>query len=188
MPTYSKIIIAIIIAAVGLYVANSIFFGLDSTEYDFRNAKWGMSPEEVKASENPELESGLGGKFLFYADTLAGYDMLISYMFAGQITTENTSLILIAGNCNVLIDDGFQRLDIDDANKIYELLTNEYGKPRNELEVEVDNGTLNTITWETKSTEIVLSLRDIRGSGSYSIDIAYLSKKYRSQLESTLDY
>lgn len=184
MPTYSKIIIAIVIAAGVVYAGNKLFYGFPETENDFRQAKWGMSPEEVKASENPDLEIGVGDNFIFYQDKLAGYDAVISYMFDMK---DDSSLRLIAANYDFSADGLNPNLGLEDYDKIKELLTNEYGQPISKFGMEVGHGSIKTARWETRSTEITLSLRDILGDGKYQIDAAFLSKKYKSQIESTLD-
>lgn len=184
MPTYSKIIIAIIIAAGIAYLGNSLLFGLKSTEYDFRNAKWGMSPEEVEASENPELEIGVGDNFIFYQDKVAGYEALISYMFG---LNDNDSLNLIAANYDFSADGLNADLGAEDFEKIKEFLTSKYGQPISKANINLEHGSLSTVSWETLSTEITLSLRDILGNGKYHIDAAFLSKRYKSEVKSTLD-
>lgn len=187
MPTYSKIIIAIVIAAGVVYAGNLLFFGLPETEHDFRQARWGMSPEEVRASENPELENTFGDNFIFYEDKIAGYDAVISYMFWGQPATENPSLILIAGNYDFSADNLNPNISLEDFETIKQFLSSQYGKPLSEAGVEVGYGSLKTVMWETSSTEIILSLRDILGDGKFQIDVAFLSKKHKSQVDSALD-
>ncbi len=187
MPNYSKIIIAIIIAAGVVYAGNELFYGLPETEHDFRQAKWGMSPEEVRASENPDLQDTFGDNFIFYEDKIAGYDAVISYMFWGQLATEDQSLQLIAGNYDFGADNLNPNLSVGDFEAIKQFLSSQYGKPLSDVGVEVGHGSIKTVMWETRSTEIVLSLRDILGDGKFQIDVAFLSKKHKSQIDSALD-
>lgn len=184
MPNYAKIIIGIIIAAGVVYAGNVLFFALPETEHDFRQAKWGMSPEEVRQSENPELEIGAGDNFLFYEDNISGYDALISYMFG---VDNNDSLILIAANYDFRTDAPSPELGTEDFEKIKEFFITEYGKPMSEVGVDMGHGSLNTVTWETRSTDITLSLRDVLSNGVYAIDIAFISKKYKPKLKENLD-
>ncbi len=114
-----RIISILLIVVCILTVFTLILFA--EVKYDFRKTNWGMSKEQVKATENKNPD--------FEDDAMLGYDVTISgkdfacmysfledklyesgYIFAGEHTNEN--------------------LYIDDYEELKETLTKKYGKPK----------------------------------------------------------
>ncbi len=51
---------------------------------DFRNTRWGMSPDEVQRVESANLYGEPGKNPLLFEDTVAGYNMVVVYIFVDQ--------------------------------------------------------------------------------------------------------
>jgi len=80
----TKVIIAIIFLITLIYAADKFFYKQKEYEYDFRNAKWGMSIDEVKATENkaPKREYDLGPYYtLTYQGTFDGMSTDYEFKF-----------------------------------------------------------------------------------------------------------
>jgi hypothetical protein len=111
----------------GILICIFLFFSiaaLSNDKYDFRKTNWGMSKEQVKATEDK--------KPYYEADTVLGYKVTISekdfrciysfledklynsgYFFTGEHTNKN--------------------LYIDDYKELKEILTKKYGKPKTDI-------------------------------------------------------
>ena len=117
-----NVFILLIISCI-LIIFTSILFA-EEIKYDFRKTNWGMSKEQVKATEDKKPD--------FEADTTLGYDVTISgkdfaciysfledklynsgYFFTGKHTNKN--------------------LYIDDYEELKETLTKKYGKPKMDI-------------------------------------------------------
>jgi len=153
--------------------------------YDFRETTWGMSKEQVKATEDKKPD--------FEADTMLGYDVTISgkdfsciysfledklynsgYFFTGEHTNKN--------------------LYIDDYEELKETLTKKYGKPKTDIPglwkndlykddkshwgmaISVGHLTYGA-SWETSTTEIYLMLSG--DNYEISLILSYDSKELR---------
>lgn len=92
----------------------------DPGPFDFRRARWGMSPDEVKQRENASFVGEDGG-ILFYNDTLDGNKVAIAYLFVdGKLWRGGYILDEKFSNDNKYVDTylGF-----------ISSLTEKYGKP-----------------------------------------------------------
>jgi len=153
-----------------------------SEKYDFRKTNWGMSKEQVKATENmkPDLEED---NVLAYKVKINGDDYFCAYSFLKD-KLHNAGYAFAEKHTN-------RNLYIDDYKKLKELLIKQYGKPltdrttwdsdlykddRSEWGFAVSLGHLSYgATWETSATYITLGLN----GDNYKINLllAYDSKE-----------
>ncbi|MHC4523317.1 MAG: hypothetical protein ACYSWY_07545 [Planctomycetota bacterium] len=133
---------------------------------DFRQARWGMSKEQVKGAEKKAEFVDEDEELLLYKGTLAGFDVSIVYVFvSGQLVRGAYFTDRTHSNKNNYISD---------YHKLKALLAKKYGLPtsshiwwRNDryqdspqdwgLAISIGHLQYNTI-WITKSTKIELSL------------------------------
>lgn len=165
----TKVIIAIIFLITLIYAADKFFYKQKEYEYDFRNAKWGMSIDEVKATENkaPKREYDLGPYYtLTYQGTFDGMSTDYEFKF------KDGKLWDVSYDFDIAHDD--KNLYISDYEKVKKTLSDEYGKPDHsyykwESDLYKDNpgqygtaislGQLTFYTyWKTNSTVITLVL------------------------------
>jgi hypothetical protein len=106
-----------------LLVTPALLIAVDQKPPNFRHVHWGMTMEEVKASEpeKPVLEKG---NIVLYHATVAGFDTAVGYVFASQRLVRANYLFEIK-HTN---DHDF----IDDFEKIKANLTEKYGKPKDD--------------------------------------------------------
>jgi len=146
-----------------------------SEKYDFRKTNWGMSKEQVKATENkkPNLEED---NVLAYKVKINGDDYFCAYSFLKD-KLHNAGYAIAEKHTN-------RNLYIDDYKKLKELLIKQYGRPltdrttwdRSEWGFAVSLGHLSYgATWETSATYITLGLN----GDNYKINLllAYDSKE-----------
>jgi len=155
---------------------------------DFRKADWGMSIEEVKKTEETEILKETND-VLVYETTLAGYQALVAYIFAGnKLTRAKYSFIEDHSNKNDYISD---------YSNLKTLLTKKYGNPyedetfwKNDLYRDdysdwgfaISLGHLFYYAkWDSESTDIVAILQ----GENYQIEtiIEYTSKDLENQEE-----
>ena len=113
--------VSILLIILCILAISTLILFAEEVKYDFRKTKWGMSKEQVKATENkkPDFEDNtklsyevtISEKdfecaYLFLEDKLYGS----GYLFSGEHTNKN--------------------LYIDDYEELKEILTKEYGKPK----------------------------------------------------------
>jgi len=153
-----------------------------SEKYDFRKTNWGMSKEQVKATENkkPDFEED---NVLAYKVKINGDDYFCAYSFLKD-KLHNAGYAFAEKHTN-------RNLYIDDYKKLKELLIKQYGKPLtdrttwdsdlykddiSEWGFAVSLGHLSYgATWETSATYITLGLN----GDNYKINLllAYDSKE-----------
>jgi hypothetical protein len=160
-----------------------------SENYDFRKTNWGMSKEEVKATEdkNPFSEDDTS---IFYKNVeIIGRNFFCYYEFIqDKLYSSSYSIGTILGEVHTNKNDY-----IDDYENFKELLTKKYGKPKKDVVTwkndlfknnkqewgtAISIGHLSYVTlWETSTTEIGLAL----GGDNYEIWLAvgYDSKKLK---------
>ena len=147
-----------------LAISNLILFA-EEAKYDFRKTNWGMSQEQVKATEDkkPDFEDNT---MLGYEVTISGKDFMCAYLFL-QDKLYGSGYLFFGEHTN-------KNLYIDDYEELKEILTKNYGKPKidkvtwkNDLYksdeqswgLAISIGHLNYgATWETSTTKIFLSL------------------------------
>ncbi|MBA7588846.1 hypothetical protein ES708_30916 [subsurface metagenome] len=158
-------------------------------QYDFRKVNWGMSKEEVKATEDKKPFSENDTDLYYKNVEIIGRNFFCSYGFIQDKLYESnynigTTLGEIHSNKNDYIDD---------YESVKEILTKKYGKPKRDVVTwkndlfknkKQDWGTAISIghlvyvsTWETPTTEIGVAL----GGNNYEIwlSVGYDSKELK---------
>lgn len=90
-------------------------------EFDFRKSYWGMSKEEVEASETLEKVDSSNPKNLMYLGRVAGMNCYVIYFFTNNVLTTGR-YYFIEEHTN---DNDF----LSDFNNMSELLVKKYGEP-----------------------------------------------------------
>jgi len=160
-----------------------------SEKYEFRKTNWGMSKEEVKATEDKKPFSENDTSLYYKNVEIIGRNFFCNYEFMqDKLYSSNYSIGTTLGEVHTNKNDY-----IDDYENFKELLTKKYGKPKKDAVVwkndlfksdKQDWGTAISIghlvyaaTWETPTTEIGLAL----GGNNYEIWLSagYDSKKLK---------
>jgi hypothetical protein len=152
--------------------------------YDFRKTNWGMSKEQVKATEDkkPDFEAD---DRLFYNLKINGDDYICVYRFLEDK--------LYSGSYRFTVKHVNKNRYIDDYKELKEILTKKYGKlisdeikwkndlykdNKSEWGMAISVGDLEYWTyWETSTTEICLLLTG--DNYKITLDIHYYSKKLK---------
>lgn len=181
---YRAIVLGMIL---GIIVAHIDFSPLLSyfwdAPHDFRKTKWGMSIEEVKATESKKLleEESISPyeTFLFYWDELEGLKALVSYHFIdNKLAAAEYDIVIIKENSDYVIVD---------FNNLKEKLTYIYGEPK-EYKYGKDDSYLSMgATWETNSTLVKLASSKLIANTTPSLEISYESKKLKSMIDKYKD-
>ncbi len=154
-------------------------------KYDFRKTNWGMSKEQVKATEDKKPDSEYDTSLVYYVkigadDYLCGYNFLQDKLY-------NTGYVFVGEHSN-------KNEYIRDYKNLKEILTKEYGKPKTDrmawdndlfkndrsqwgLAVSIGHLSYGNI-WETSTTYITLRL----DGDNYEISLvaAYDSRKLKN--------
>lgn len=136
-------------------------------KYDFRNIKWGMTRDEVKASESATLKYDTT-QYLRYECNVSGYSTNLIYLFNPQDKLVSSMYVLNIEHSNY-------NLYLDDYKTLYKELTNKYGTPTKEQDNWWDDlyknrpseygkaiayGDYQKLTaWKTDTTNIVLMIQ-----------------------------
>jgi len=157
---------------------------------DFREAKWGMSKNDVKSLEHLPLQ-GENQTSLVYQDSIAGIDVVIGYTFS---TDSNQ---LIAGGYLSKAKYKSQNKYIDDFNTMKKYLTGKYGEPNVDKIRWLNNFFKNSpekvgfavalghayylTEWDTQNTVITMTL----SGQDYEIQhlVSFKSKQYSEKLD-----
>jgi hypothetical protein len=126
---------------------------VSAQEFDFRKTKWGMSPDEVVASEGKEPQER-SDNLAVYSTKISGKDFLLIYQFIEK-------KLAIAGY--MLDEKHTNKTDyISDYNEIKELLVKKYGEPtEDQQEWKNDLYKNNTAKWGTAISVGHLSYKSI---------------------------
>jgi len=92
-------------------------------QYDFRKANWGMSKEEVKATEDKKPDSEYDNSLVYYVK-IGGDDYLCGYSFL-QDKLYNTGYVFVGEHSN-------KNDYIRDYKNLKEILAKKYGKPKSD--------------------------------------------------------
>jgi hypothetical protein len=191
-------------ALVSMFFIISSICVLFGEEYDFREARWGMSVKEVRESEDATLLNKQGGKkeySLVYSDTLAGLKARIEYGFSQyKLRSARYRFVIERGA------DALQRY-----RSFKDLLSEKYGQPESsarrysderkkalgpfafllrvpidfKLDESIEKGQLVLQTkWTTDFTYITLTLRgDNDGKQMrYVLEIDYEHKRWADEI------
>ena len=156
-----------------------------SEKYDFRKTNWGMSKEQVKATEDKKPDSEYDNSLVYYVK-IDGDDYLCGYSFL-QDKLYNTGYVFVGDHSN-------KNDYIRDYKNLKEILTKKYGKPKTDritwdndlfkndmsqwgLAVSIGHLSYGNI-WETSTTYITLGLN----GDNYEISLiaAYDSRKLKN--------
>jgi len=175
-----------------LVISNLVLFAEESN-YDFRKTNWGMSKEQVKATENEKPFAELDN-YLNYSVRVNEKDCFCEYYFLEDKLYKSTYMYSFGG-----LPTDFD-IYINDYDNLKEFLTKIYGKPKGDEVVWKNDlykrkrpewGTaiiLGYLTygtlWETPATEIVVMFK---GIDKYMfIWINYASKELKEWAEQIL--
>ncbi len=173
-------IITLLIIISSIYLCSPTIFA--DEKYDFRKVRWGMTKDEVKASESNKIEAEEDDAILYHCK-VAGMESGLLYFFAKGRLVQATYRF----RENYINKNNY----ISDFEKIKKILTQKYGLPtfydkewRNDLYKDnpqdwglaVSMGHLwYSGVWETEATEIDLGLHG-KNYGVSSI-VVFISKK-----------
>ncbi len=171
--------IAIVITALAVLFAGAA----RAEELDFRGARWGMTPDEVRQAEAAPFADMEG--LLIYRGTIAGVEADVIYLFQdgrlerGVYSIEpvdsrtvsedyrkvRSHLLEIHGRpavekMNLEEDEADENLDPDDPDDLLVLVLNRTAEPMT--------------YWETETTEIYFRLTETDGRAAIQVD--YLSR------------
>ncbi len=166
-----------------LVIFTSILFAKE-TKYDFRKTNWGMSKEQVKATEDksPDFEDNI---ILNYSIVINGKDFVCTYMFLNDKLYKSKS-VFAGQHIN-------KNLYIDDYKELKEIFIKKYGKPKfddypekwgddiykdnkNDLVIAISVGDeAYWAQWETPTTKIDLYLWG--KNNKINLNISYKSDK-----------
>jgi len=171
-----------------LVLLSHSYVGEAKSKHDFRKTNWGMTQEQVKASELNEF-TGKKDNALFYSGEINSLEICIVYMF-----TDN---LLTAGSYIIETTHTDKNAYIWDFNNLKKLLLKKYGAPKKEGEQwrndlykndSSEHGfaiSLGHLThyafWETSETEINMTISG--DNYKISLIIGYNSKKYKNKVE-----
>ena len=164
-----------------LAISNLILFA-EEAKYDFRKTNWGMSKEQVKATEDKKPD--------FETDTAFGYWVKISGKNFRCFYSFLEDKLYIGGYTSVEKHTN-KNLYIDDYEEVKEALTKKYGKPKTDKVMwendlyksdKQDWGLAISIghlvyaaSWETSTTKINLMLSG--DNYKINLDLFYTSKE-----------
>lgn len=177
-----KIIILVVVLSMACH---TIGYSGKTTEieYDFRKTRWGMTSEEVKASEY-EAEIVEGNTYLKYEDTIA-------YIGRANVRYEFLDGKLIQGTYKPYMRYAHDSQYIKVYNLIRAKLVKKYGAPIHEnipenfeggdsiLTDDVKEGLLVIYSeWETATTIIQLCLKATTPAFGFNFSLKYNEKEY----------
>lgn len=174
----------IIVFSLTVFLLGCLTIPVSATDYDFRKTKWGMSKQQVLATETLELVSEREGS-LTYMSAILHKKVLIGYSFVKNKLFRGTYLLREPhSNKNDFIED------YDDFKQ---MLTKKYGKPKKDNIVWRNNLFKNDFSqwgtaigvghlvyaseWETDSTKILCLLSG--DNFKISLGVGYESKELK---------
>ena len=147
----------------------------EETKYDFRKTNWGMSKEQVKATEDkkPNFEDNT---ILSYSVTINEKDFMCTYRFL-EDKLYNSECVFIGQHTN-------KNNYIDDYKELKEILIKKHGKPKIEMpelwgnELYKDDKS----NWGTAISEGDLAYWDQWKTPNTKIDLMLLGENYKINL------
>lgn len=92
---------------------------------DVRGARWGMSPDDVRAVEKGRFGTASttdrGGTALYFQDTVAGFEVMVGYLF---YENKLVRVVLLPA-----VSHTAPNLYVEDFNRLRDALKNKYGQP-----------------------------------------------------------
>jgi len=139
--------VSILLIILCILAISTLILFAEEVKYDFRKTKWGMSKEQVKATENkkPDFEDNTK---LSYEVTISEKDFECAYLFL-EDKLYGSGYLFFGEHTN-------KNLYIDDYEELKEILTKEYGKPK-----------IDKVTWKNdlfknleSSNELISELKE----------------------------
>jgi DNA repair exonuclease SbcCD ATPase subunit len=139
--------VSILIIVLLILAISTLILFAEEVKYDFRKTNWGMSKEQVKATEDkkPNFEDNT---MLRYEVTISEKDFECAYLFL-EDKLYGSGYLFFGEHTN-------KNLYIDDYEELKEILTKEYGKPK-----------IDKVTWKNdlfknleSSNEIISELKE----------------------------
>jgi len=188
MKNIKQIIITMVSFAGLILLLSHSYAGEIKFSYDFRKTNWGMTQDQVKASEldKPAVQSV---DVLVYYDNIAQLKAEILYNF--------TDTLLTAAIYKIKVRHTNSNAYIEDFNKLKKLLNKKYSAPITDKKIwkkdlyrddpsqygfAISLGHLLYITqWQNSDTEITIFLNG--NNYKNSLVIAYQGLKYKNKVE-----
>lgn len=160
-----KIIIYSILALVIIVIIS--FFIKQNNQYDFRKAKWGMTKNQVKASETLDLEGEYNNTLIYSPTNFGTYKVTPCYSFDKHGNLESAI-------CFYLENQNFATAKFKDAKAYYNdfvnIATKYYGKPKNSTTSENPScSNYDSTVWETSNSKITIEISDLMNGNDLSI-------------------
>lgn len=139
--------VSILLIILCILAVSTLILFAEEAKYDFRKANWGMSKEQVKATEDkkPDFEDNT---MLSYEVTISEKDFECAYLFL-EDKLYGSGYLFFGEHTN-------KNLYIDDYEELKEILTKEYGKPK-----------IDKVTWKNglfknleSSNELISELKE----------------------------
>lgn len=165
-----KIIIYSILALVIIVIIS--FFIKQNNQYDFRKAKWGMTKNQVKASETLDLEGGNNSTLIYSPTDFGTYKVTPCYSFDKYGNLESAAYIYLG-------DQSFSTDDFKIAKAYYndfvDIAKKYYGKPKNSTVSENPScSNYDATIWETSNSTITIQISNDFADGN---DLAVMYQK-----------
>lgn len=187
----SRILVSVLVTFLILAIF-TLILSAGEVKYDFRKTNWGMSREQVKATEDKKPDfNNIGDFCLWHKVTINGKDFTCFYFFLKDKLY--SSIYVFTGK---YIN---KNLYIDDYAKLKKFLIKKYGKPKIEkiglwkndlykddrsewgFNVSLEHLAYGDF-WETSTTEIYLTLSD---NYIIRLNISYYSKELKEWVKQT---
>ena len=160
--------VSILLIILCILAISTLILFAEEAKYDFRKTNWGMSKEQVKATEDkkPDFEDNT---MVSYEVTISEKDFECAYLFL-EDKLYGSGYLFFGEHTN-------KNLYIDDYEELKEILTKEYGKPK-----------IDKVTWKNdwfknleSSNELISELKEDIKEKEKKIDKlrANLSKEKR---------
>ena len=139
--------VSILLIILCILAVSTLILFAEEAKYDFRKTNWGMSKEQVKATEDkkPDFEDNT---MLSYEVTISEKDFECVYLFL-EDKLYGSGYLFFGEHTN-------KNLYIDDYEELKEILTKEYGKPK-----------IDKVTWKNdlfknleSSNELISELKE----------------------------
>ncbi|MBA7586386.1 hypothetical protein ES708_28384 [subsurface metagenome] len=116
--------ISILLTVLCVLVISTLILFAEEVKYDFRKTNWGMSKEEVKATEDKKPGSEIDNT-IAYRVKIDGDEYICGYTFL-EDKLYNAGYVFTGKHSN-------RNLYIDDYKRLKEILIKKYGKPKDEI-------------------------------------------------------
>lgn len=113
--------VSILLIILCILAVSTLILFAEEAKYDFRKTNWGMSKEQVKATEDKKPDF-VDNTMLSYEVTISEKDFECAYLFL-EDKLYGSGYLFFGEHTN-------KNLYIDDYEELKEILTKEYGKPK----------------------------------------------------------